>query len=70
MATASAKPAQNTRFLGEIFHLFADLLHLREWRQVDPIASFLLAAFAAIISQPLVSGRLGNTLVALMTPVR
>jgi len=37
---------------------------------MDPVGCLLLAAYAAVIAQPLVFGNLGSTIVALMTPVK
>lgn len=48
----------------------ADILELRSWRKVDPIAYFLLAAFTAVIAQPIVYGPLGLSIVTFVTPAR
>jgi hypothetical protein len=54
----------------DIFSLAVDILDLRAWRDMDPLACVLMAAFTAIIAQPLFFGSLGNCIRALMTPVR
>ncbi len=54
----------------DIFKLAADILDLRAWRDMDPLAGFLMAAFTAIVAQPLLYGNLGSCIRALMTPVR
>jgi len=48
----------------------ADVLELRGWKDLDPVAGVLMAGFAAICAQPLIYGSLGTSIVALMTPVR
>ncbi|HEY4361941.1 MAG TPA: hypothetical protein VGN17_13270 [Bryobacteraceae bacterium] len=50
--------------------LLADVFQIREWRGMDPVGCFLLAAYAAVVAQPLVFGTLGSSIVALMTPVK
>jgi hypothetical protein len=54
----------------DILSLSADVLELRSWRRMGVGGGFLLAAYVAIIAQPLVYGSLGTSIVALMTPVR
>jgi hypothetical protein len=54
----------------DVLSLTADILDLRSWRELDPLAGFMLAAFVAVVAQPLVYGSLGTNIVALMTPVK
>jgi hypothetical protein len=54
----------------DVLSLTADILDLRSWRDLDPLAGFMLAAFVAVVAQPLVYGSLGTSIVALMTPVK
>lgn len=49
---------------------WADIFELRSWRKVDPIAYFLLAAFTAMLAQPIVYGPIGLGIVRFVTPVR
>jgi len=37
---------------------------------MDPLACFMLAGYTAVVSQPLVYGGLGGSIVALMTPTK
>jgi len=50
--------------------LFVDVFQLRAWKKVDLIGLPMLAVFAAIITHPLIYGNLGNSVMALMTPVK
>jgi hypothetical protein len=50
--------------------LLADVLDLRAWRKMDPLACFMLAGYTAVLAQPLVFGSLGSSIVALMTPTK
>jgi len=50
--------------------LWANVFDLPSWRDRDPIAYLLLAAFTAIVVEPLVHGSVGTSVVALMTPVK
>lgn len=50
--------------------LAADVLQLRSWRKLDPLALLMLAVYAAMIAHPLVYGNLGSSVMALMTPVK
>jgi hypothetical protein len=54
----------------DVLSLTVDILDLRSWRNMDPVAGFLLAAYVAVVAQPLVYGGLGTSIVALMTPVK
>jgi hypothetical protein len=54
----------------DLWSLAADVLELRAWRDMDPLACILLAAFTAILVQPVVFGKLGSSILALMTPVK
>jgi len=64
---ASISPA---KIFKSILTLAADVLELRAWRDMDPLACILMAAFAAILLQPVVFGKLGTSIFALMTPVK
>jgi hypothetical protein len=64
------KSVQNGTICPSILSLLADVLHLRAWRQMDPVACFMLAGYTAAVAQPLVFGRLGSTIVALMMPTK
>jgi len=70
VGSARAKPAHKPAFWRELFCLTADVLDLRGWRDADPIAGVMLAAYVAAIAQPLVYGSLGSSIVGLMTPVK
>ena len=65
----SASHRKGTLF-GDILSFTVDILDLRAWRDMDPVAGFMLAAYVAAVAQPLVYGGLGSSIVALMTPVR
>jgi hypothetical protein len=54
----------------DICSVAADVLDLRAWRDMDPLACVLMAAFTAIVLQPLVFGSFGNSIRSLMIPVR
>jgi hypothetical protein len=54
----------------DILSLVADILDLRGWRKMDPLACFMLAGYTAVVAQPLVFGSLGSTVVALMMPTK
>jgi hypothetical protein len=54
----------------DILSLVADIFDLRAWRKMDPLACFMLAGYTAAISQPLVYGNLGSSIVALMMPTK
>jgi hypothetical protein len=54
----------------DLLSLAADVLELRAWRDMDPLACILLAAFTAVLLQPVVFGKLGTSIFALMTPVK
>jgi hypothetical protein len=64
------KTLQKGTICHDIMSLVADILDLRAWRKMDPLACFILAGYTAIVSQPLVYGNLGSSIVALMTPTR
>jgi hypothetical protein len=57
-------------FSKDILSFAADVFDLRAWRDMDPLACILMAAFAAILLQPVVFGQLGSSIFALMTPVK
>jgi hypothetical protein len=65
-----ANPARKTSVTWDILSLATDILELRAWREMDPIGCFMLAAFTAVVTQPLVFGDLGSSIVALMTPLK
>ena len=54
----------------DILSLLAEVFDLRAWRKMDPLACFMLAGYTAVISQPVVYGNLGSSIVALMTPLK
>ena len=64
------KSLQKGTICHDIMSLLADIFDLPAWRKMDPLACFMLAGYAAIISQPLVYGSLGNSVVALMMPTK
>ena len=57
-------------FWRDIVSLAVDILDLRAWSDGDPVAGFMVAAHVAAVAQLLVYGSLGNSIVALMTPVK
>jgi hypothetical protein len=65
-----AQAVRKSTFSWDILSLAADILELRAWREMDPIGCFMLAGFAAVLTQPVVFGSLGNSIVALMTPLK
>jgi hypothetical protein len=64
------KPLQKGTICHDILSLLADVFDLRAWRKMDPLACFMLAGYTAVISQPVVYGNLGSSIVALMTPLK
>ena len=58
------------RNVRDTLSLFVDIFELRAWARVNPVEGFLLAAYAALIAQPVVYGTLGTSIVSLMTPVK
>lgn len=64
------KSAPGPAIWRDVLSLTADILDLRAWRDCDPVAGFMLAAFVAVVAQPLVYGGMGTSIVALMTPVK
>lgn len=52
------------------FNLCLDSLQIRSFARMDLFDGFMLAAYVAIIAQPLIYGSAGKSLVALMTPVK
>src|SRR5580698_327387 len=50
------KSVQKGTICHDILSLVADVLDLRGWRKMDPLACFMLAGYAAVIVQPLVFG--------------
>ena len=54
----------------DTMNLAVDVLQLRAWRKLDPIALLMLAVYSAMIAHPLVYGNLGSSVMALMTPVK
>ncbi len=65
-----ASPSKPGTLFKDILSFAADVLELRAWRGMDPLACVLLAAFTAILLQPVVFGQLGSSIFALMTPVK
>ncbi len=64
------KSLQKGTICHDILSLLADVFDLRAWRKMDPLACFILAGYTAMLSQPVVYGNLGSSIVALMTPTR
>jgi hypothetical protein len=64
------KSLQKGTICHDILSLLADIFDLRGWRKMDPLACFMLAGYTAVVSQPLVYGGLGGSIVALMTPTK
>jgi hypothetical protein len=64
------KSLQKGTICHDILSLLADVFDLRAWRKMDPLACFMLAGYTAVISQPVVYGNLGSSIVALMTPLK
>src|ERR1700733_8281638 len=64
------KSLQKGTICHDILSLVADILELRAWRKMDPLACLMLAGYTAVISQPVVYGSLGSSIVALMTPTK
>jgi hypothetical protein len=65
-----ASPPKSRTVFKDFLSLAADVLELRAWRDMDPLACILMAAFAAVLLQPVVFGQLGSSIFALMTPVK
>jgi hypothetical protein len=65
-----APKARKSAIFAEIVSCCVDVLELRSWRSPDLLAGLLLAAYIAIVAQPLVYGTTGMSIVALMTPVK
>ncbi len=70
MGSARVKPAPKGTIWRDVMSLIADVLDLRAWGKLNPLEGFMLAAYVAAVGQPLVFGSLGNSIVALMTPVK
>lgn len=70
VGSARAKSAPRQTICHDILSLVADIFDLRAWRTMDPVASFMLAGYTAVLAQPLVFGSLGSSIVALMTPTK
>jgi hypothetical protein len=70
VGSVRVKAERKTTVWRDILSFAADILDLRAWRDSDPVAGFMLAAYVAAVAQPLVYGSLGNSIVALMTPVK
>jgi hypothetical protein len=64
------KSLQKGTICHDIMSLLADIFDLRAWRKMDPLACFMLAGYTAVVSQPVVYGSLGSSIVALMTPAK
>lgn len=65
-----SKSLQKGTICHDILSLLADIFDLPAWRKMDPLACFMLAGYTALISQPLIYGSVGNSIVALMMPTR
>jgi hypothetical protein len=70
VSSPRARSAPRATIWRDVLSLTADILDLRAWRDLDPVAGFMLAGFVAAVAQPLVYGSLGTSIVALMTPVK
>jgi hypothetical protein len=70
IGSSRTKSLQKGTICHDILSLLADVFDLRAWRKMDPLACFLLAGYTAMLSQPVVYGGLGSSIVALMTPTR
>src|ERR1700733_9907872 len=66
VAAPRAKTVHERPIRHNILSLTANILDLRAWRDMDPLACFMLAGYTAVILQPLIYGSLGGSLVALM----
>ena len=64
------KSFQKGTICHDILSLLADILDLRGWRKMDPVACFMLAGYTAAVAQPMVFGNLGSSIVALMMPTK
>jgi hypothetical protein len=64
------KSARRGTIWCDILSLAADILDLRAWRKIDPLACSMLAGYIAVVAQPLIFGSLGSSIVALMMPTK
>jgi hypothetical protein len=67
---AARRMVHPKRGFQDILSLFVDILELGDWHRMDLLGFFLAAAFVAALVEPLAHGSLGNSIVALMTPVK
>lgn len=70
LGSPRVKSAPKRTIWSDVLSLTVDILGVRAWREPDPLAGLMLAAYVAVVAQPLVYGSLGTSIVALMTPVR
>jgi hypothetical protein len=70
VAPAHTNTAGKGTFWRDILSVAVDVFELRGWRDMDPIACFMMATYTAVITQPVVYGSLGTSIVAMMTPVK
>jgi hypothetical protein len=70
IGSSRTKSLQKGTICHDILSLLADVFDLRAWRKMDPLACIILAGYTAMLSQPVVYGNLGSSIVALMTPTR
>jgi hypothetical protein len=70
LGSPRVKSAAEGTIWRNVLSLAVDILGLRAWRDMDPVAGFMLAAYVAAVAQPFVYGGLGTSIVALMTPVK
>jgi len=67
---AAREVSRQTDNLARRFVPYGGHSDLRSWRDLARVAGLMLAAFVAVVAQPLVYGGLGTSIVALMTPVK
>ena|SRR5579863_3085325 len=70
VASPRTKAVRNGTIWRDILSVAAEVLELRAWRAMDPVACFMLAGYVAVIAQPLVYGNVAHTFAAFMTPVK
>ena len=70
VASPTAMSIGTRKVWRDVLSFAVDVLDLRAWRTMDPLACVMLACFVAVVAQPLVYGNLGRSFAALMTPVK
>jgi hypothetical protein len=70
LGRTAARTARRKGVWRDVLSFCTDILALRAWRRKDPVACFMLSAYVAIMVQPVLYGSLGQSIVALMTPVK